>query len=44
MGFLSDFDMESGTADFRLLDRKVVDVLVGLQEQFVSGVENKIVV
>ncbi len=35
MRFLSDFDMESGTADFRLLDRKVVDVLAGLQEQFI---------
>ena len=32
MNRLSDIDLESGTADFRLIDRNVVDVLKGFTE------------
>ena len=33
LNFLSDQELEPGTADFRLLDRKVVDVLNSLRER-----------
>lgn len=34
MNLISDIRIEPGTADFRLLDRKVVDVLKGFNESF----------
>lgn len=32
LNYLSDIELEPGTADFRLLDRKVVDILRGFEE------------
>ncbi|MFC2114327.1 glycosyltransferase family 2 protein [Bacteroidota bacterium] len=34
MNFLSDIKIEDGASDFRLLDRKVVDQIKGMQEYF----------